>query len=319
MLDKFKIGHYTDDTNKTGATVILCEKGATAGVSVRGASPATRETDLLCPTKTVQEINAVVLSGGSAFGLEASCGVMDYLYKNKIGYNAGGYKVPIVCGASLYDLENGNFAYPDKNAGFFACQNAKTDNFEVGLIGAGTGATCGKPLGMKHASAGGLGVAKAKLFGVSIAVVVAINPLGDIVKDGEIIAGLKIGKKFHSTQNLIGKISGFRQVNTTIGCILTDAKLTKSECTALADVAHDGYALSISPSHTPFDGDAIFCMASGDKKIALFKLAAIVPKLVQSAIYSAFEGKAAELEIEEDDCESQLDKLPENSSNDLKE
>ena len=301
MLDKFKIGNYTDSENKTGVTVILCEKGAVAGVSVRGAAPATRETDLLSPTKTVQEINAVVLSGGSAFGLEASCGVMDFLFKKGIGYNAGGYKVPIVCGASLYDLENGNFAYPDKEAGIKACLNAKENNFQVGLIGAGTGATCGKPLGMKRASAAGLGIAKAKLFGVSVAVVVAINPLGDIVKDGEIIAGLRIGKKFHSTLNLIGKISGFKQVNTTIGCILTDAKLTKSECNALADVAHDGYALAISPSHTPFDGDAIFCMSSGDKKIAYFKLAAIMPKLVQEAIYSAFNGKPTELEFLSDE------------------
>lgn len=301
MLDKFKIGHYTDSENKTGATVIICEKGAVAGVSVRGAAPATRETDLLSPTKTVQEINAVVLSGGSAFGLEASCGVMDYLFKNGIGYNAGAYKVPIVCAASLYDLENGNFAYPDKEAGFKACTDAKENNFSVGLIGAGTGATCGKPLGMKHASAAGLGIAKAKLFGVSVAVVVAINPLGDIVKDGEIIAGLKVGKKYRSTLNLIGKISGFKQVNTTIGCILTDAKLTKAECNALADVAHDGYALAISPSHTPFDGDAMFCMASGDKKIAFFKLAAVMPKLVSEAIYSAFSGKPAELEFESDE------------------
>ena len=106
MLEKFKIGHYTDSENKTGVTAIICEDGAVGGVSVRGAAPATRETDLLSPTKTVEQVNAVVLSGGSAFGLEASCGVVEYLFKHKIGYNAGAYKVPIVCGASLYDLEN---------------------------------------------------------------------------------------------------------------------------------------------------------------------------------------------------------------------
>lgn len=307
MLEKFKIGHYTDSENKTGVTAIICEDGAVGGVSVRGAAPATRETDLLSPTKTVEQVNAVVLSGGSAFGLEASCGVVEYLFKHKIGYNAGAYKVPIVCAASIYDLENGKFAYPDKEAGYRAAENAQKDNFVAGEIGAGTGATCGKALGIKRSMQSGLGVCKAKLFGVSVAVVVAVNPVGDIVKDGEIIGGAKIGKKYVSTLSLIEKVSGFHEANTTIGCILTDAKLTKAQCNALADVAHDGYAMAISPSHTPFDGDAIFCLSSGNKKVAFFKLCAVVPEMVKRAVWSAIEGKAEELEIEESDIDEKTE------------
>lgn len=291
MLDFFKIGHDTDDQNGTGVTVILAEKGATGGVSVRGAAPATRETDLLANGKSVQKLNAVVLSGGSAFGLEAASGVMNYLKEQGFGYNAGKYRVPIVSGASLYDLEYKNFAFPDKSAGFRACQNASTNNFAKGSIGAGTGATVSKVLGMDAARKAGLGVQTYNLNGIEIAVIVAVNALGDVVKDGEIILGAQAedGTYLDCTKAFsMGSLS-LRQQNTTIGCILTNADLTKEQCNILADLAHDGFALSLSPSHTLFDGDAMFVMASGEKKIDLNILSALIPPLTAKAIQSVAE------------------------------
>lgn len=191
MLDKFKIGHFTDETNGTGVTAIICEDGAVGGVSVRGAAPATRETDLLSPEKTVEKVNAVVLSGGSAFGLEASCGVMQYLSEQGKGFKVGKQVVPIVVGASIFDLEYKNFAFPDKAAGYSAAKNAKENDFSSGNIGAGTGATVGKLLGMESAAKAGLGVASVTINGVEVAVISVVNALGDVVDNGKIIAGIK--------------------------------------------------------------------------------------------------------------------------------
>lgn len=296
MLNSFKIGHYTDTEKGTGATVILCEKGAVAGVSVRGAAPATRETDLLKDGKTVQKVNATVLSGGSAFGLEAACGVMKYLSERNIGYNAGKYNVPIVVGASLYDLEYKEFAFPDKDAGYAACENAKEDNFSGGHRGAGTGATVSKVLGIECAEKAGLGIQLYEINGIEIAVITAVNALGDIVKDGKIIAGIRAEdgsfldcKKVFSVGSL-----ELKNQNTTIGCIITNARLTKEQCNILADLAHDGFALSLSPSHTQFDGDAMFVMASGEKEVEFNILAGIIPDLTAKAIQSVASDEEAE-------------------------
>jgi len=295
MLDAFKIGHYTDGENGTGATVILCEKGAVGGVSVRGAAPATRETDLLADGKKVQEINAVVLSGGSAFGLDAASGVVDYLYEQGVGYNAGKYRVPIVCGASLYDLEYKNFAYPHKADGYAAAKSAAAGNFEKGSIGAGTGATVSKLAGMECAAKGGLGVQTYALNGLEVAVIVAVNALGDIVRDGNILLGAQTEDgKFLDCLKVF--TSGSLQIpnqNTTIGCILTNAKLTKEHANILSSLGHDGYALSLSPAHTMFDGDAIFCMASGEVSAEFNMLTAIIPRLVASAVQSVADSGAA--------------------------
>lgn len=293
MLDNFKIGHESDKINKTGVTVILAKNGAVAGVSVRGASPATRETDLLKSEKMLKKIDAVVLAGGSAFGLEACAGVMDYLFEQGVGYNAGAYKVPIVSGACLYDLEDGRFAYPDKSMGYVAAQNATVGNFEKGQIGAGTGATVGKVLGAKNSQPGGLGVAVAKSGKVEVAVLIAINPLGDVVKDGKIIAGATLGNEFlNTTQYLLkqNKVE-LNPMNTMIGCVLTNAILDKGQANALADIAHDGIAKAIEPSHTLYDGDAIFAMASCDQKVDFVQMCALVPLLTRQAIWSVFEDK----------------------------
>lgn len=301
MLDKFKIGHYTDAENGTGVTVILAEDGAVAGVSVRGASPATRETDLLKSEKTVDKINAVTLSGGSAFGLEASCGVMEYLAERKIGYKVNDYHIPIVVGASVYDMEYKNFAYPDKAAGYEACKNASVNNFACGSIGGGTGATVGKLCGMEFCAKGGFGVETYDINGIEVAVVIIVNALGDIVDNGKIIAGMKRADgSFADSIKLIAS-GGLAPVdhamaNTTIGCVLTNAKLTKVQANIIADLAHDGLATAISPSHSPFDGDAVFCMASGEKDVDFIAMTSLIPRLTHRAIVRAVKAPSSNLQ-----------------------
>lgn len=289
MLKAFKIGHYTDLENGTGCTVVLCEEGATAGVSVMGSAPATRETDLLQTEKTVDKINAVILSGGSAFGLEASCGVMQYFREKGIGYNAGGYRVPIVCGASLYDLEYKKFAYPDKEAGYKACLDAKVKNFQKGEIGAATGATISKVLGMETAKKTSLGIQTYRFNQLEIAVIVAVNALGDIVKDGQIIAGMQDPEGNFISAKKIMTAGGIEPTNsnTTIGVILTNATLSKKEANILAALSHDGFAKALSPSHTAFDGDAMFVMASNEVKVDINILSSIIPDLTEQAIHSS--------------------------------
>lgn len=290
MLDKFKIGHYTDSEKGTGCTVILCEDGAVGGCSIRGSSPATRETDLLKTEKTVSSVNAVVLSGGSAFGLEAGSGVMDYLYEQGKGYNAGKYRVPIVVGASIYDLEYKEFGYPNKQAGYEAAKSAKSGNFERGVIGGASGATISKLLGMPTAIKTSLGVQTYSINGLEIAVIMLVNALGDVIKDGEIIAGaLDPDGKPISMKKIftMGGIDEPKCANTTIGCIITNAKLTKAQANLLSDLAHDGFALALSPSHTRFDGDAMFTLASGEVDVAFDTLGAIIPDLTARAIQSS--------------------------------
>lgn len=289
MTDKFKIGHFTDAENGTGVTVILAEEGAVGGVSVRGAAPATRETDLLRCDKTVEKINAVVLSGGSAFGLEAACGVVEYLKEKGLGYNAGKYRVPIVVGASVYDLEYKSFAYPDKAAGYKAAENAVANNFIGGETGAAGGSTISKMLGMPCAVKTGLGIQTYKMNDLEIAVIVVVNALGDVVKNGEILAGAVLSDgSFADSQRIISSASlELKNQNTTIGCIITNAKLTKIEANILADIAHDGLARAVSPSHTRFDGDAFFCMASGEVKEEFNILTGLIPGLTEKAIQAS--------------------------------
>ena len=289
MLDKFKIGHA--DNDNTGVTVILSEGGATGGVHVMGGAPATRETDLLKSGNTVQKINAVVLAGGSAYGLEAASGVMEYLREKGFGYDAGGYIVPIVTGACIYDLEKGDFDYPKKEMGYDACRLAKENNFFSGSFDGGKCATVGKILGMKCAENGGVGVAFTKTGGAEMAVITVVNALGDVVdKNGDAIAGAKVmglhvgAKKAIETR---GKIQNLTAKNTTISCILTNAKLTKTEVNRLCEIAHDGYAMAISPVHTMYDGDAIFGMASGEVEADFFSMCVAAPGLVAEAIRNA--------------------------------
>lgn len=306
MLNNFKIGNAHDNMLGTGCTVILAESGAIGGCSVRGGAPGTRETDLLRSENAVSELNAVVLSGGSAFGLEASCGVMEYLKEKGIGYNAGDYHVPIVASAVLYDLSHKAFAYPDKKMGYKACENAKENNFECGSIGAGTGATVGKIMGIEHSSKGGLGVAVVTSGEIELCAVVAVNAFGDVVdyRSNRVIAGVQQGGAFLGTSSLI--TSGMSlcptHSNTTIGCIITNAKLTKPEANKLADITHDALAMCIRPVHTSFDGDSIFCMASGEKKANFVLLGEMAIEAMTEAIMRSVK-TSDELAVEDMDIE----------------
>jgi L-aminopeptidase/D-esterase-like protein len=268
-----KVGHFTDTRRPTGCTVILCEEGATGGVDVRGSAPGTRETDLLDPMNLVQQVHAVVLSGGSAFGLETATGVVRYLEERGIGYDVGVARVPIVPAAILFDLGVGDAKIrPDAEAGYKACKAATANPPDEGNIGAGAGATIGKMFGGKRSMKGGLGTASIKLpTGLTVGAIVAVNAVGDIVdpSTGKLIAGARTadGKKLQGTmagilrgETLPSMLGG---TNTTIGLVATDAKLDKAQAQKVAQMAHDGLARTINPAHTMFDGDTIFTIATG--------------------------------------------------------
>src|SRR5262245_52910366 len=271
-----KVGHFTDSRRPTGCTVILCEDGAVGGVDVRGAAPGTRETDLLNPVNTVQQVHAVVLSGGSAFGLDTAAGVMRYLEEHGIGFDTRVARVPIVPAAILFDLGVGDPKIrPDAEAGYKACKAATTDAPVEGNVGAGAGATVGKLFGMNRAMKGGIGAASIKLTdgksGLTVGAIVAVNAVGDVIdqNSGKVIAGArtKDGKALLGSMNAILRgeplpplLGG---VSTTIGVVATDAKLDKAQATKVAQMAHDGLARTINPVHTAADGDTIFALATG--------------------------------------------------------
>ncbi len=307
MLENFKIGYLNN--NNTGVTVVLAENGAVGGVSVRGASPATRETDLLKSENTVEKINAVVLSGGSAYGLEASCGVMEFLRERKKGYDAGKFFVPIVVGASIYDLECGKFDYPDKQMGYDCAKNAVVDGFQNGRVGAGRRATVGKILGMIGAKKSGVGYATRKIGGAEVAVISVVNAVGDVYdENGKVVAGTNIfGMKINSEKAIekLGEFQNLKGKNTTISCVLTNAKFTKTQMNRLCDIAHDGYPLAIKPVHTMYDGDAIFGMASGDVNADFFTVSVALPNLVAKAIRNAVQNGKNEDASKEDDCDKE--------------
>ncbi len=275
MLKGFLIGNYTDNDKKTGVTTILCPQGAIGGVSVRGGAPATHETDLLKSESTVQKINAVVLSGGSAFGLEAISGVMQYLSEQGCGFDAGGYKVPICSGASIYDLEYGSFGFPDKTAGYAAAKTAVEVKEMSGSIGAGTGATVAKLGGMQTAKPSGMAVVTGKKGELEVAVVTVVNALGNVYDP--------------ATGKAVAFSSGnaFGYLNTTISCVLTNAKLTKAQANKIADTTQDAYARCIRPVHTLLDGDSIFVMASEEVEASLLEVQMLADEVCEKAILKA--------------------------------
>jgi L-aminopeptidase/D-esterase-like protein len=267
-----KVGHYTDARRPTGCTVVLVEDGAVAGVDVRGAAPGTRETDLLDPVNTVDRIHALLLSGGSAFGLAAATGVMNWLAERGAGLAVGPTRVPIVPAAILFDLWMGDPAiHPDAHAGRRACELATTARPLEGSVGAGAGATVGKLWGMEHAMKGGIGTASIRIGPVTVAALIAVNAVGDVIDPatGRPIAGARRsdGRGLRgTTASLLAGVHPSRAARgeaTTIGCVATDARLDKVECTRLAQCAHDGLARTIDPVHTAFDGDTVFALATG--------------------------------------------------------
>ena len=273
-IEGIKVGHYTDLDAATGCTVVLCEHGASAGVDVRGSAPGTRETALLDPVCLVEQVHAILLSGGRAFGLNAAAGVMRFLEEQGSGFDVGVAKVPIVPGAVLFDLTIGRAdVRPDAEAGYQACATARSGPVAEGTVGAGTGATVGKLLGPKLATKGGIGTASQKIGnGVVVGAIVAVNALGDVVDPatGQIIAGTRSPDSggFADSMQLMkswqGQQPGLSVTNTTIGVVATNAYLTKSQTTKVAQMAHDGLAIAIRPVHTMSDGDTIFALATGD-------------------------------------------------------
>jgi L-aminopeptidase/D-esterase-like protein len=272
-VEGIKVGHYTDREGITGCTVVLCEGGAVGGVDVRGSAPATRETDLLRPGNMVQEVHAILLTGGSAYGLDAAGGVMRWLEERGVGFNVGVGVVPIVPAAALLDLHQGDpKARPDAEAGYQACQAATGGPVAEGSVGAGTGATLGHLLGLKFCTKSGLGTASVKIGkGIIVGAVVAVNPFGDVIDPdtGVTVAGTRkpVGGGF--VKNTVKQLQGglgqtvLGLANTGIAVVATNAYLTKEGVTKVAQMAHNGLARSIRPVHTMFDGDTIFALSTG--------------------------------------------------------
>ena len=302
-----RVGHADDRQALTGCTVILCEDGAVGGVDQRGGAPGTRETDPLRPMHLVQKAHAVVLAGGSAFGLDAATGVVRYLEERGVGFDTRVVKVPIVPAAILFDLGIGRSdVRPDAAMGYAACQAASAERPAEGNAGAGMGATVGKILGMDGAMKSGIGTASADLGGgVFVGAIVVVNALGDVVDPatGAIVAGarpVKLGpvglggkEAFADTlkvmKGLVGKtaLRFASRGNTVIGAVATNARMTKEEANKVAQMAHDGIARAVRPAHTMLDGDTLFALSMGEKKADVNIVGAYAAQVVAQAILSA--------------------------------
>ncbi|MGB7876705.1 MAG: P1 family peptidase [Anaerolineales bacterium] len=310
-ISGIEVGQAQDGEALTGCTVILCRKGAVAGVDVRGSAPGTRETDLLDPINLVEKVHAVVLAGGSAFGLDAASGVMRYLDEQGIGFDTGAGKVPIVPAAILFDLSLGKGdVRPDAEMGYRAASSASSDAPAEGNVGAGTGASIGKIFGPKSAMKAGSGTASMNAGGLIVGAMVAVNAFGDVIdpQSGQIIAGarstklgpLKLGQDGYFGDTLeimktfIGRTAlGFAtRANTVIGVVATNARLSKPEATKVAQMAQDGLARAIRPAHTMLDGDTLFALATGEKKADPSIVGAFAAEVVTQAILRAVQ-KAA--------------------------
>ncbi len=303
-----KAGHWTQTTGPTGCTVVLCPEGATASVDVRGGAPGTRNTELLRQGNLVDRIHAVLLTGGSEFGLDAATGVVRWLEERGYGFPVTNGVVPIVCAAVLFDLSLGDARVrPDAAAGYAACDAATDGPIEEGSVGAGTGATVAKVLGIERAIKGGIGMAAERTAsGITIAAIVAVNCFGEVVDPdrGRVMAGPR-GEKPGSFVATIEKlrreppVSPFTATarveatgqaeNTTIGVVATDAKLTKDQCCRLAVMAQAGLARTVRPAHTPVDGDTIFALSTGriGAAIDLIQLGALAARAVEQAVVRA--------------------------------
>jgi len=296
-----KVGHHTITERPTGCTVILVEAGATAGVDVRGAAPASAETDLLKPVNLVQQVYAISLSGGSAFGLDSRSGVMRYLDEKNIGFKAyGSINVPIVPAASLIDLNIGTNPRirPTADCGYRAAQAASTAPVVEGNVGAGTGATVGKSAGSGRAMKAGIGSAAIRMpDGLIVAALVAVNAAGDVIDPatGKVIAGVRTadGKALADARALLtsGAVKQPARLgeNTTLGVVATNATLTKTQLTKVAEMAHDGFARAIFPSHTMGDGDTIFPLATDAQSAPadVSRVGALAAQVVADAIVRA--------------------------------
>ena len=306
-----RVGHAQNFEALTGCTVILCEAGAVGGVDQRGGAPGTRETDLLRPLHLVEKVHAIVLSGGSAFGLDAASGVMRFLEERGVGYEVGAARVPLVPAAILFDLGLGRADIrPDAEMGYQACLNATTTPAQ-GNVGAGTGATVGKMLGMENAMKAGLGMASMEIGGeVIVGAIVAVNAMGDVVdpSNGQIIAGARIpnrgtppfpagggsapGSPFADTLAILrtraSQVSAPPTLeNTVIGVVATNARLTKEHTNKVAQMAQDGLARAIRPAHTLYDGDTIFALSTGEVEMDVSTVGSFAAEVFAQAVLQA--------------------------------
>ena len=301
------VGHAQNEEALTGCTVILCEKGAVGGVDQRGGAPGTREVDALHPMHLVSKVHGVVLAGGSAFGLESATGVMRFLEEKGVGFDTHIIKVPIVPAAILFDLGIGRSdVRPDASMGYLACQNASSDPPAEGNVGAGTGATVGKILGLGQCMKSGIGTASLEIgAGVIVGAIAAVNAFGDVIdpSTNQIIAGARskdigpvhigapgyFADSLQVMQTLIGRtILGFgTRENTVIGVVATNAKLDKEATNKVAQMAHDGLARTIRPAHTMLDGDTIFALSTGEHAADVTIVGAFAAEVFAQAILRA--------------------------------
>ena len=295
-FDNLAVGNAEDKAAGTGCTVLIFKDGAPAGLSVRGGGPASRESELLKPTAGSEAVHAILLSGGSAFGLDAAGGVQQYLEDRDIGFDVGVTKVPLVCQSCLFDLTVGDaFTRPDKDMGYRACLGAENRNYCDGNFGAGTGATVGKLLGMEYCMKSGIGSYAVRLGGLKVGAIAAVNALGDVFdwKNGEKVAGLLSEDKteFRSTDEELYRNYAAREnrfvENTTLGVILTNAKFSKTNLCKIADMAHDGCSRSIRPIHTTADGDSIYAVSLGDVIANQDVVGSLAAQVISEAILRA--------------------------------
>jgi L-aminopeptidase/D-esterase-like protein len=293
-----EVGHFTDTRRPTGCTVLIAREGAIAGVDVRGAAPGTRETDLLAPTNLVDRVHGILLAGGSAWGLDAATGVVQWLEEQGVGFPVGPARLPIVPGAVLFDLLVGDASIrPDAAAGYRACELASAKAPAQGNVGAGTGAAVGKVFGIERAMKGGIGTASVSVDGITVGALIACNAMGDVIDPdtGQVIAGARTrnGKALLDTRRALLRGEPHKVLlagtNTTIGVVATDAVITKVQAARLATIGHDGLARSINPVHTMADGDTLFALGTGraGRSIGMLLLGTMAAEAVALAVVHA--------------------------------
>ncbi|MBI2903184.1 MAG: P1 family peptidase [Candidatus Methylomirabilis oxyfera] len=296
-IEGIRVGHCTDLQAVTGCTVLLCDEGAVGGVDIRGSASGTRELDPLYPLHLVERIHGLLLAGGSAFGLDAAGGVMEYLEERGVGFDVGVTRVPIIPAAILFDLRVGDFRVrPDRTMGYRACQAATSEVIEEGSVGAGTGATVGKLMGIECAMKGGVGTSSLELAnGVAVGALVVVNAFGDVIEPetGQILAGPRDGPKGTNLLDTAAQMRagvrpwGYSRESTTLVAVATNAMLSRVEATKLAQQAQLGLARTIRPVHTTLDGDAIFVLATGHTEGDLNALGVVAAEAVAQAVVRA--------------------------------
>ncbi len=292
-VEGFKVGHFTDGEALTGCTVILCPPNTRGSCEVRGSSPGSRELALLAPEKKMEEIHAIVLTGGSAFGLAAADGVVRWLEEHETGYQTPWGRVPLVASAVVFDLNVGkNTVRPDAAAGYAACKNATSSGVEEGNVGAGTGTTVGKWKGLEFCMKGGVGTASLTLGNLVVGCLVVVNAVGDVVDGtGRILAGARSESRGFfgdaDPRRTFDRGAVLEKTNTTLAVVATNAAFSKVELFRISQRMHDGYARAIVPVHTSFDGDVSFALSWGSVRSDVDHVAEVAASLTAEAIRRA--------------------------------